>query len=118
MSVFTVNDFAAPAPTTLTVQLEDARFSAQTALSGRTHVSRAAIKRRISVFWAYMPQDHLLPLLSAVSDQSACTVSFPDPLTGDLLSIPAYAVHRSVGLYRMQNGAPVWTNIEMTFMES
>lgn len=118
MSILSVNAQALPAPTTLHVALEDARLAVHTTLSGTAHVSRAAAKRRISAYWAHMLPDDLKALLSLVTSSPLFTLAFPDPLTGEMLSISAYCTQRSVGLYRMQNGAPVWTNIELTFMES
>lgn len=118
MSILTINTFSAPAPTTLQVALEDAQLSVHTTLSGKTHISRAASKRRISVFWAYMTPANLKNLLTQVTSSSTFTLTFPDPLTGKSTAVTAYSTQRSVGLYRMQNNTPVWTNVEMTFMES
>ena len=117
MAILTINNLAAPAPTTLSVQLDDARFSAQTALSGTAHVSRAAIKRRVSVYWAHMNAEDLQSLLAAVTDTPTCLLTFPDPLTGAMLQLRTCPQQRSVGLHRMQDGKPTWTNIEITFME-
>ncbi len=116
--MFTIDTFTPPAPSALTVQVEDARFSAQQTLSGMTHVSRAAIKRRIAVHWAYMTQENLASLLAAVTAQPLVTLTFPDPVTGDMLSLAAYSLDRRVGLYRRQGNTSVWTDVEMTFMES
>lgn len=118
MSILTINTFAAPAPTSLQVGLEDAQLSVHTTLSGKTHISRAAAKRRISVYWAYMSPQSLRDLLTEVTASPAFSLTFPDPVTGKSTQITAYSVQRNVGLYRMQNGVPVWTNVEMTFMES
>lgn len=118
MSILTINTLAAPAPTSLQVGLEDAQLSVQTTLSGKTHISRAAAKRRISVYWAYMSPQSLKELLTEVTQSPTCSLTFPDPMTGESTQITVYSAQRSVGLYRMQNGVPVWTNVEMTFMES
>ena len=117
MPILTINNFSAPAPTSLSVQLDDARFSSQTALSGASHVSRAAVKRRVSVYWAHMNAAQLKSLLSAVTQTPTCTLTFPDPLTGSMLQMNACPQQRSVGLHRMQEGKPTWTNIEITFTE-
>lgn len=116
--MLTIDQYTPPAPSTLTVQVEDARFSAQQTLSGATHVSRADIKRRVSIRWAHMTQDALKSLLAAVTAQPLIALTFPDPLTGDALTISAYSIDRRVGLYRMQDHVPVWTDVEMTFLES
>lgn len=118
MSILTINTLAAPAPTSLQVGLEDAQLSVQTTLSGKTHISRAAAKRRISVYWAYMSPQSLKELLTEVTQSPTCSLTFPDPMTGESTQITVYSAQRSVGLYRMQNGVPVWTNVEMTFIES
>ncbi|MBQ4552009.1 MAG: hypothetical protein IKM26_05410 [Clostridia bacterium] len=117
MSILTINTLSAPAPTSLQVAFEDAQLSVHATLSGATHVSRAGVKRRISIFWAYMTPDHLQNLLTALHAAPTCTLSFPDPLTGAPLTVTAYSTQRSVGLYRMKDGAPVWTNVELSFME-
>ena len=118
MSILAVNAAALPAPTTLSVQLDDALQSVQTTLSGQSYVSSVAVKRRISAHWAYMSPDNLKSLLGQIALAPTFSLTFPDPLTGASLTVTAYAQHKSVGLYRMQNGAPVWTNIEMTFIEA
>lgn len=117
MSILTINTLSAPAPTSLQVALDDAQFSAHTTLSGVTHISRAGLKRRISVYWAHMEPQQLRALLTEIAQAPTCTLSFPDPLTGASLSVTAYSTQRSVGLYRIKDGTPVWTNVEMTFME-
>lgn len=118
MSILTVNNQSLPAPTSLHIALEDARLAVHTTLSGTAQVSRAAIKRRISVFWAHMLPADLQSLLTLVTQSPLFPLSFPDPLTGETCSISAYCTQRSVGLQRMQNGTPVWTNVEITFLES
>lgn len=118
MSILTINTFSAPAPTSLQVGLEDAQLSLHTTLSGKTHISRTAAKRRISVYWAYMSLQNLKNLLTEATKAPTFSLFFPDPLTGESTQITAYSTQRHVGLYRMQNGEPVWTNVEMTFVES
>lgn len=116
--MLTIDQFIPPAPSSLSVQVEDARFSAQQTLSGATHISRADIKRRVSIRWAYMTQESLKLLLQAVTAQPLVSLTFPDPMTGDMKTISAYSLDRRVGLYRMQGNTSVWTDVEMTFMES
>lgn len=118
MSILTINTLSLPAPTTLSVQVDDALLNVQTTLSGQSHISRAAAKRRISAHWAHMSPDDLKTLLTEVTKDPTFTLSFPDPLTGSMLTITAYTQQKSVGLHRMQHGVPVWTNIEMTFAEA
>lgn len=116
--MLTIQNFTPPAPSSLHVQIEDARFSAQQTLSGLTHVSRAACKRRVSIRWAHMSAAQLQTLLETVTAQPLITLSFPDPLTGEALTINCYSLDRRIGLKRMKDNLPVWTDIEMTFVES
>lgn len=117
MSLLTIDGVSMPVPTRLTVQLEDARLSARQTLSGAMHISRAALKRSVTVFWAYLPKEELSLLLSAVTQAPLFSLSFPDPLTGETLQIQAYSRSRQVGLERMRGDVPVWTNVEVTFAE-
>lgn len=113
-----INQYTPPAPSSLHVQVDDARFSAQQTLSGLTHVSRAAVKRRVSLRWAYMAPDKLQTLLEIVTAQPLVSLTFPDPLTGSDATLACYSLDRRVGLQRIKDGAPVWTDVEMTFVES
>ena len=117
MQLLQIDGAAMPAPTRLNVQLEDARFSARQTLSGATHVSRAAVKHRVTIFWAYLPADELSHLLTAATAAPMVSLTFPDPLTGAMLQITAVSTARQVGLERMRGDVPVWTNVEMTFTE-
>ena len=117
MAVFTVNGADFPAPTTLSVSLEDAGAFVRRALSGTAHISRAALKRRIEAYWAYLAPESLQLLLLAAAQNANCTISYPDPLTGDLQSLQVYAAARRMDLTRMREGTPVWTGIKITFAE-
>lgn len=109
---------ALPDPSALSVELQDALLSARRTLSGAASVSRAAVKRRVRCFWAYMPAAQLAAMLSALAGSAVTTLSYPDPLTGQSRAMQAYCGERSVGLARQSGGETVWTGVEIIFMEA
>lgn len=118
MALLAINGADMPAPTTLHVSLEDQAFSSKRALDGAALVTRAAVKRRVEAYWAYLPETDLQTLLTAAAMGSALfTLSYPDPVTGDTRQMTAYSLNRSVGLMQMRGGAPVWTGVRIAFME-
>ena len=117
MAIFTLNGVSMPAPTTLSMHMEDACFSARRALSGEAIVSRAALKRRIEAYWAYLSPDNLKLLLANAAQDAPCTLTYPDPLTGSTRQMSAYSSARRVDMKRMQGSQPVWTGVQMTFIE-
>ena len=66
MAMLTLNGAALPDPSVLSVELQDALLSARRTLSGAASVSRAAVKRRVRCYWAYMPAAQLAAMLSAL----------------------------------------------------
>ena len=117
MAIFTLNGVSMPAPTTMSMHLEDAVFSARRALSGEALVSRAALKRRIDAYWAYLSPENLRLLLENAAQDTPCTLTYPDPITGDMRQMTAYSTARRVDMKRMQGASPVWTGVQMTFTE-
>ena len=118
MAIITVNEYTPPAPASLNVQLDDALFSVRHTLDGTARISHRGAKRRITVYWAYLEKAALHDLLSAVTRDRQFPLSFPDPLTGGMLTITAYSSDRRVQLQRIRSDdTPVWTGVEMTFTE-
>lgn len=116
MAVFTVNGADFPAPTTLSVQLDDAGASVRRSVSGAALISRTALKRRIEAYWAYLVPESLQTLLAAAQN-AACDISYPDPLTGNMQSLHVYSAARRMDLTRMRDDIPVWTGVKITFIE-
>ena len=115
MVMLTLNGAALPEPSALSVELQDALLSARRTLSG---AARAAVKRRVRCYWAYMPAAQLAAMLSALAGSAVATLSYPDPLTGQSRAMQAYCGERSVGLARQSGGETVWTGVEIIFMEA
>jgi len=117
MAILTLNGAEMPAPATLNIHMEDAGAAVQRALSGKALYERAALKRRIEAYWAYLTNDEMQLLLRHAAQDTPCLMTFPDPLTGETLALNAYSVTRRMELKRMRGSHPVWTGVHVTFVE-
>ena len=45
------------------------------------------------------------------------TAAYPDPQTGGIRAMICYCGDRATGILRMENGKPVWTDVEMNWIE-
>ena len=117
MAILTVNGANLPAPATLSVYLEEAGGSAQRAINGTLLVSRAAVKRRIEAYWAYVAPDSLQTMLENALKTAPVPVSYPDPVTGQTQHMQAHCTLQRMDMKRLQGAAPVWTGVQMTFTE-
>ena len=79
MAMLTLNGAALPEPSALSVELQDALLSARRTLSGAASVSRAAVKRRVRCYWAYMPAAQLAAMLSALAGSAVLSRSADRP---------------------------------------
>jgi len=117
LAILTVNGADVPAPTTLSVYMEDAGGATQRAINGELLVSRAAVKRRMEAYWAYVAPDQLRTLLENALQSTPVTVSYPDPVTGQDRQMNAHCKLRRMDMKRLQGASPVWTGVQMTFTE-
>ncbi len=117
MAMLKINGADMPVPASLTVRLEDSRFSLRRTLDGAACVSRAGTYRTLSCQWQYLTQTEMARLLQAVSGDAALAVSYPDPATGQTRAMTACCTERSMGLMRMRSGSPVWTQARLTLTE-
>ncbi len=111
-----INGAAAPSPSALTVSLEDISGAAERSAAGSAVRDYAGAKRRLKLRWAHLTGLQLRAILQAV-DACFFNVNYPDPLTGALATVQCWCAARSMGMLRMQDGAPVWTDIEMEWVE-
>lgn len=117
LAILTVNGAEIPAPATLSVYMEDAGGVTQRSVSGALLVSRAAVKRRIEAYWAYLTGEKLRLLLESALQTTPVTVAYPDPVTGQTQQMPAHCTLNRMDMKRFQGENPVWTGIQMTFTE-
>ena len=67
--------------------------------------------------WAHLTPAQLSQLLQAVGTDVFFTAGYPDPQTAQMRTMTCYCGDRTGGVLRMVGGAPVWTNIEMNWIE-
>lgn len=117
MAILSVNGVDMPAPSQLKVNLFDVSSSADRNASGYVVIDRVGTKRKLELNWAQLSEAQLSLLLQAVGANVFFTAVYPDPLTGDARSMSCYCGDRAMGVLRMSGGAPIWTDIEMSWIE-
>ena len=117
MAILFVNGQAVPSPSSMRVTVFDVSSTADRNASGNVVIDRVGVKRKIELSWAWLSGEELSSLLNAVGQDVFFTAEYPDPLTGGMNSIVCYAGDRSTGVLRMEDGRPVWTKIEMNWIE-
>ncbi len=117
MAIITVNGANMPSPSALKVTIFDVASSADRNASGMVVMDRVGIKRKLEMTWAHLTPEQLSMLLDAVSANVFFTAGYPDPQTAAIRTMICYCGDRSVGVQRMVNGAPVWTNVSMNWIE-
>ena len=95
-----INGVTVPTPAALRVTIADVSGSPARNAAGNTVMDFMGSRRKLNLKWAHLTGAQLMALLEAVY---ACffQVSYPDPM----------------GILRMHEGMPVWTEIEMEWME-
>lgn len=114
--MLSINGTAAPSPSALQVAIEDVSAAVERAASGDAVRDFTGSRRRLKLRWAHLTGAQLSALLNAV-DAGFFDVTYPDPQAGQAATIRCWCAARSMGVLRMQGGAPVWTDVEMEWME-
>ncbi|MBQ7455203.1 MAG: hypothetical protein IJS53_02060 [Clostridia bacterium] len=118
MALLTINNADMPAPSSLTVRLEDGDASVRRALDGTACVRRTGVRRALTCQWSFLSGSDLSTLLTACTGSAALTVAYPDPATGERRSMSAVCSERSVGMLRQSQSGPVWTQVRLSFTEA
>ena len=117
MAVIRINGAAMPTPSTMKVNIFDVSATADRSASGKMIIDRVGTKRKLELTWAHLTADELSRLLSAVGEETFFTAAYPDPQTGGVRTMSCYCGDRATGVLRMENGSPVWTDVEMNWIE-
>jgi len=117
MAVLKINGIVMPTPSTMKVNIFDVSATADRSASGKMIIDRVGTKRKLELSWAHLTASELSKLLSAVGDRTFFTAAYPDPQTGGLRAMSCYCGDRATGVLRMEDGAPVWTDVEMNWIE-
>lgn len=107
-----------PAPSALQVRLVPTRLSVRRTLDGSACASSAGVHRVVTCQWQYLQREETALLLSAALSGPALSVTYPDPQTGQTRQMTACCTDHSVGLWRMREGVPVWTQVHLELTET
>jgi len=116
MAVLTVNGAAVPSPSELKVSVFEVGSGDIRSASGALVKDVTAIKRRLNLRWAHLTPVELGNLLSAVSG-AFFEAEYPDPASAAARTAVFRAGEASAGVLRMADGAPVWTDVVMEWIE-
>ena len=111
-----INGNDAPSPSALRVAVEDVSPGVERAASGDAVRDYTGTRRRLKLRWAHLTGAQLAALLAAV-DAAFFDVTCPDPASNAAAVLRCWCASRSMGGQRMQGGAPVWTDVEMEWIE-
>ena len=114
--MLTINGSPVPSPSALRVSLEEPFGGGERASSGALVKDYFGEKRRLRLRWAHMGNGALKTLLGQVGS-GAFELTFPDPASGGAATLRCRCVSRDMGMLRMKDGEPVWTDIQMEWME-
>ena len=117
MAILAVDGTNLPAPSAMKISILEVSAKAERTASGRAVIDRIAEKRRIELKWAYLTGSNLSALLSAVGTDAFFSLTYPDPVTAAARTMVCACTDRQMGVLRMIDGAPVWTDVEMTLEE-
>lgn len=117
MAVLKVNGADIPTPSAMKVNIFDVSATADRSASGKLMVDRVATKRKLEMTWARLTAQQLSTLLGAVGEKVFFTAEYPDPQSGGRRSMVCYSGDRAVGILRMEAGEPIWTDVEMNWIE-
>jgi len=115
MAMLKVNGAAVPAPAALKVTVFDAGAEVSRNAAGNAVMDVRAEKRRLELSWAYMDGEALAGLLNAM--HGFFEAEYPDPQTGAQRRMQCYCSDRAMGILRMADGKPVWTDLKMSWTE-
>ena len=114
--MLTLNGNQMPSPSALSVALEPVAGQAERAASGAAVVDFLGDKRRLRLKWASLTGPQLRALLEAVSG-GFFQAEYPDPVTGQISAVTCWCASRGMGLRWVRDGAALWKDVEMEWME-
>ena len=117
MAVLRVNGVDIPAPSAMKINIFDVSASADRSASGTAVIDRVGTKRKLEMSWNHLTPGQLSKLLTAVGENTFFEAEYPDPQTGGMRVMNCYCGDRATGVLRMDAGAPVWTDVEMNWIE-
>ncbi len=118
MAVILIDGVAVKSPKVLQVDLYDVDAEAYRNTLGDTIRDRVAVKRKLNCEWAPLTMAEISQILKAAQEEF-CTVTYPDPFEGAVLTKTFYAGDRSAPIYwkNPETGEYLWEGLKMAFIE-
>lgn len=110
-----INGTAIPTPSEFKITIKDSA-AAERSASGMAIMDFSGSKRTLKLKWAHLYGEPLASLLQLV-EGNFFAVEFPDPVTGGMATANFWCGGRTAGVLRVDEGIPVWTDIEMEWSE-
>ena len=116
MAVLTIGGAAMPSPSEMKVSVFEVGSGDVRSASGALVKDVTAVKRRLNLCWAHLTPLELGSLLDAVSGVFF-EAEYPDPVSMAARTAVFRAGECTAGILKMENGAPVWTDVSMEWTE-
>ncbi|HIS02415.1 MAG TPA: hypothetical protein IAA75_00775 [Candidatus Pullichristensenella avicola] len=110
-----INNVEIAAPSAIEVELIEETSSAETNLQGRTVMDFFGARRTLTLSWAHMTEAAMNALLTAMGT-GFFTVLYPD-VDGSDRQITCRCGKRRATAQMTRGGRPVWTDVEMEWIE-
>lgn len=115
MAIITINGVELPAPSDLSVGIQDISKAERNA-NGTMIIERIATKRKIEISWKLLTAEDLSKVLMAVSPV-LFSVTYPDPQEGTEQTGTFYAGDRNCGMYDYRDGAARYKDVKFSMIE-
>lgn len=116
MAILTIGGAAMPSPSEMKVTLFEIGSGDVRSASGALVKDVTAVKRCLNLRWAHLTPPELGDLLDAVCG-AFFEAEYPDPVQGAVRTAVFHAGDCAAGILKMENGAPVWTDVSMEWIE-
>ena len=111
-----VNGISVASPSWMRVTVLDIGSEDQRSAGGSLVVDRVAVKRKVELKWAVLSAAQMGALLGAVGN-IFFEAEAADPSSGSMVMGCWRCSEKVMGVLRMVGGEPVWTDVEMEWLE-
>lgn len=115
MAFITINGVNVPTPTDFQVGIQDIANTQRNA-NGQMIIERIAVKKTLSISYAYLSASDLSTVLQAVSPVTF-DVTYLDPITNSNVTSSFYCGDRSLGMIDFINSIPRYQNVKFDLIE-
>ena len=111
-----IDNTALPSPSALSVTVKPVTGAGARNTLGALVRDTLAFKRAVTLVWRRLDQGTLAAMLALIEGKDAVELTYHDPALGET-SISCACAARTMAMERYLSGAPVWSDVTMTFEE-